>query len=104
MTAFTLRIYRRRSPGETAGQFTELVSLDARNAEAAEREACRYLVKLNWETHFAGIVDDDKSFLKFWTNEDAKDPSKPIDAQRGAGKRKTGRLHRTGRKAASKGS
>jgi len=46
-----------------------VVSLEAQNSDAAEKEALLYLERINWETHFAGIVDDDKSFVRFWASE-----------------------------------
>lgn len=69
MAGFTVRIYRRRRPNETAGELTEVVSLEARNSDAAEREALLYLERINWETHFAGLLDDDKAFVRIWAGE-----------------------------------
>ena len=69
MAGFTLRIYFRRRPKETAGELTQMVSLEAQNPEAAEKEALHYLRGIDWETHFAGIMDDAKSFVRFWAGE-----------------------------------
>jgi hypothetical protein len=70
MAGFTLRIYFRRRPKETAGDLTEMVSLEAHDPVAAEKEAQHYLNGIDWQTHFAAIMDDDKSFVRFWRGED----------------------------------
>ena len=69
MAGFTLRIYSRRGPKETAGELTQMVSLEAHEPAAAEREAMHYLHGVDWETHFAAIMDDAKSFVRFWASE-----------------------------------
>ncbi len=70
MADFTLRIYQRRRPHDTAGPLSQLIRLDADDLDTAKAEAGPYLDRLNWETHFAGLMDERK-FLKFWSDRHA---------------------------------
>jgi hypothetical protein len=68
MTDYTLRIYRRRKPNETSGELLEIIDLEAANPDEAEREALKWVVKINWRTQFAGIMGADGKFLRLWTS------------------------------------
>ncbi len=67
MAIFSLRIYRRRAPQETAGILAKKVDIEANSPDAAIIEASVHLEGLDWTTYFAGLDDD--RFVKFWVNE-----------------------------------
>ena len=67
MSLYSLHIYRRRAPQETAGVLVDSIDIEANSPDAAIIDASARLEDLDWSAHFAGLMGD--GFIKFWVNE-----------------------------------